>query len=373
MKTLKDATEARPVHAIAATMLLATCAAAPGFALAGEGFQVRYNLVGSLGGEMFAPPDQTGWAAGMAATHLDVNKVSGDDGGVLTAVTPGGRVPVPGAPAAAYPQYGANTVQVYGTGTFKLVNLALGYVSTDRYNGGRLAFLVNVPLGEKAQYFDVRGATPALTWNAPVLAAAQGAVNAGFHTQYQAGLAAQAAGETGKVGGIGDTELQAGWLYVDDRWRVLAGASVVFPTGKYSSSGGPDIGFGNFITLRPSAQLAYMVTPDFSMSGKFTVGINTRNKDKELHSGNWLGAEFAAGYKTQVGVIGVHGIRIQQIQDDRNNPWGASRFRSSNAGLFFTTVIPGVNAAATLQVMASTNSRNAKHGNFSQLRIAKVF
>ncbi len=31
-----------------------------GCAHAAEGFEPRYNLAGSLGGEIFAPPDQTG-------------------------------------------------------------------------------------------------------------------------------------------------------------------------------------------------------------------------------------------------------------------------------------------------------------------------
>lgn len=338
-----------------------------------EGFQVRYNLAGTLGGEMFAPPAQPGWAGGIATTYIDVEKVTGGDGNVLTSRTPGGSVPVPGLPAALSPQYAANTVQVDGTGTFKLLNLGLGYVTTDRYAGGRLAFVLNLPMGKKTQSFRSNGSTPTLNWNPAVPASVQTTVNAGFNRQYQASLTAQAASETGEVTGIGDTELQAGWLYVEDKLRFLAGASLVLPTGKYSSSAGPDIGFGDFYTFRPTVQAAYLVTPDFAVSGKFTLGLNTRNKDNDLRSGNWAGAELATGYKTAVGVIGLHGIHVQQYQDDDNNSWGTSRFRSTNAGVFFTTKIPIVDAALTLQFMKTTDSRNAKHGSFTQLRVAKVF
>jgi hypothetical protein len=52
---------------------------------------------------------------------------------------------------------------------------------------------------------------------------------------------------------------------------------------------------------------------------------------------------------------------------------GASRFRSTNAGAFFTTLVPGIDAAPTLQYMGTTASRNAKHGSFSQLRLVTMF
>lgn len=76
---------------------------------------------------------------------------------------------------------------------------------------------------------------------------------------------------------------------------------------------------------------------------------------------------------TPIGVIGVHGVHVQQYQDDSNNPFGPSRLRSTNAGVFLTTLIPGLDAALTVQYMTTTASRNAKHGDFTQVRLIKVF
>lgn len=69
--------------------------------------------------------------------------------------------------------------------------------------------------------------------------------------------------------------------------------------------------------------------------------LNTRNKDNDLRCGNWVEAEMALAYKSPVGAFGVHALYVQQYQDDSNNPWGPSRYRTFNVGPFFTTKIPG--------------------------------
>lgn len=359
------------INSAACAALAYACA---GSVHAGETFQIRYNIAGSLGGEMFAPPDQTGWAGAIAQTRVDMQKITGDDGNPLTMLTPGGTVPLPvPTPSALYPTYGTNAMRANAAITMNQTNLALGYVTEARYGEGRLAFGVNLSYANRKQFIAASGASPALQWSPAIPASVQTVVGDQFHTQYQAGVAQLAADASGEVSGWGDTELMGGWLYTTEKVRLLAGASLVMPTGKYDKSAGPDIGFGNFYTLRPAVQIAYLPTPDFALAGKFTAGLNTRNKDNDLRSGNWLGLEVAAGYKTAIGVIGVHGVRAQQVQDDSNNPWGPSRFRSTNAGLFFTTLIRPISAAVTIQYMKSTDSRNAIHGNIAQIRLIKVF
>lgn len=340
---------------------------------AAEGFEVRYNIAGSLGGEIFAP-DQSGWLGGIALTRIKVNKVTGNDGQPLSTTIPGASVPLPApTPAALYPSYDAGTAHVDGTGTMTQANLVLGYITPERFGGGRLAFGVNLPYARKKQNINTSAATPALNWNPAVPAPVQDAVAAQFNTQYQSAVAAQAASMTDEVTGIGDVELQAGWLYMEDKVRVLAGVSLISPTGKYDIGPGPDIGTGNFYTLRPAIQAAYLPTPNLGFAGKVTLGLNGRNKDNDLRSGNWIGLEAAAGYKTPIGIVGLHTVHIQQYQDDDNNPLGASRLRMTNAGVFFTTLIPGIDAAVTLQYIATTASRNSKHGDFTQVRVIKVF
>lgn len=338
-----------------------------------EGFQVRYNLSGSLGGEMFAPPDQAGLGVGLAVTRVSIDKVTGGDGQALTMTTPAGSVNV-GNPAIN-PSYSANTVAIDGTGTFTLYNLALGYISTEKFGGGRLAWLVNLPYGVKEQRFSARTSAPALNWPNSSLpdATTRAGVQQQFGASYLSQVNAMAAGETGEVAGQGDMEVQAGWLLTTEQWRVLAGASLVLPTGNYKSAPGPDIGYGNFYTFRPAVQAAWLPRPDFSIAGKVTVGINSRNQDNELRSGNWVGLETALAYMTPIGPIGLHSVHIQQTQDDTGNPYGTSRYRSESVGAFFTTKIPAIDSIVTLQTMKTIDSRYAKQGSLIQIRMIKVF
>lgn len=360
-----------PFHgACAATLLAATLSAQ-----AAEGFQVRYNLAGSLGGEMFAPPDQTGWGVGAAATYINIDKVTGGDGHRLKVGVPGGTVALGASPTPYDPSYAAKEVEVDGRGGFRIYNLALGYITTAQYGGGRLAMLVNLQYGAKTQSFNARTTALALNWPSGSIpnAGTKGAVTQQFETTYLARVQAMASGETGEDTGMGDTELQAGWLYANERWRVLAGASVVLPTGSYDSAAGPDVGAGNFYTFRPAVQVAWMPQNNVALAGKLTLGVNTRNSDNDLRSGNWLGLEGAAAYKTPLGPIGLHAIHIQQTQDDSGNPYGDARLRLTNAGVFFTTKLPMADAVVTLQTMRSTDSRYAKQGRFHQIRVIKVF
>jgi hypothetical protein len=349
--------------------LLANCAST---ACAAEGFEPRYNLAGSLGGEIFAPPDQTGWAFGAAVTRVPVRRVSGGDGKDLVLPLAGGALAVPGMPAAQQPTYAPGQATVYGDGAMTRWDAAVAYLSTGQYGGGRLVAALDLPFIRKEQNIRVSGATPDLAWAGPVPPALQAAVAGQFAQQYQAGLGGQGAASSGVVHGVGDAELMAGWQFVGERWRVLAGSSLILPTGKYAADAKPDAGTGNFRTLRPAMQLAYLPAPHIALGAKLSLGLNTRNRDNQLRSGNWAGVELAAGYMTAVGVIGVHALRVQQYQDDDGNPFGPSRFRSTNAGAFFTTRVPGLDATLTLQYIDTTSSRYAKHGSFTQLRLIKL-
>lgn len=346
-------------------------------ALAGEDFQVRYSLAGTLGGEIFAPPDLKGLTGGIALTRVDVHRLTGDDGEKLTQMVPGGTVPLPApTPSALYPTYAANRVLVHATGSLVQWNLGLSYLTETLYNGGRIAVGLNVPYGIKKQSFRADGATPGLRWNPAVPAQTQAVVGARFDAQYQSTLAASAEAAGGHVSGIGDVELSLGWRHATEQLRVTVGTSLVLPTGKYNAAAGPDIGFGNFYTLRPAAQVVYLPIPEVALAGRLTLGFNTTNRDNDLRSGNWATLETAAGYKKSgMGVFGVHLLHAQQYQDDKNNPWGSSRYRSTNGGLFYTARFPDRDDGfvITLQRMASLSSRNAKHGSYSQVRVSKTF
>ena len=355
------------------TGIVATCLLNTAPAAAAEMFQLRYNLTGSLGGEIFADPRHSGWLVGTAYTHIDVNRITGDDGKRLTVAVPAGQVPLPApAPAALYPSYAANVAEVHGQGSLNQINLAIAYTTADDYAGGRMVYGFNIPYAIRKQNFTGIAATPALQFNPLTPQPARQVISSQFNAQYQASLAKQGADQSGEAKDWGDAELQAGWLYATDKLRVLAGLSVVMPTGAYSPAPAPDVGFGNFYTVRPAVQFAYLMTPELALAAKATLGFNGRNKDNDLRSGNWGGLEAAIGYKTAIGVFGLHGIHVSQYQSDTNNPFGDSKLHSTNAGVFFTTKIPVINAAVTLQSVKTTSARNSRSGSYSQIRLIKA-
>ena len=355
-------------------MLTAICA---GTTLAAEDFRVRYNLAGTIGGEIFAPQKSSGWIGALAYTDIDGRRLTGNDGNDMTITATGGTVALPApAPAGLYPTYEAKRVTLQASGHARVAALALGYISADVYAGGHLIFGALLPVAESASGVLPIASSPTLNWSNPAQPddATKTAVQTGFGAAYQANLSAQAAGESGQAAGVGDLELAAGWMSGNGPWRLRAGAAVVLPTGKYSASSKPNIGFGNYYTLRPEVQATYLPSAKVALSGKLIMGFNTKNTDNQLKSGDWFGLEAATGYMTAIGPVGLHALYVRQYQDDENNTmFGANRLELTGLGAFFTTRLPILDAIVTLQRMVTTSSRNARHSNFSQLRIVRQF
>jgi hypothetical protein len=192
------------------------------------------------------------------------------------------------------------------------------------------------------------------------------------------------------VSGQGDAEVTAAWAYQKDAVKVVAGMTVALPTGDYNSSvgllgqagvAGVNIGFGNYYTLRPGIAVAYSPSSDWTIGAKASYGINTRNKDNDIKSGDYVGIDLAAVYKTPIGVIGPHFIYVDQVKDDtygarsvnQAQTFGANRFNMQGAGLVFTTIIPGTDAGLTLSYMTTMESKNALSGSFTMVRLTKKF
>lgn len=355
-------------------LLVSSCA---GAALAAEDFRVRYNLAGTLGGEIFSPQNSSGWIGVLAYTNIDGRKVTGDDGNKLGITTPPGTVPLPApAPVAIYPVYGANQVALQTSGQAKVMALALGYITAERYGGGQLIFGALLPMAQNVSGVQAIAASPTLNWPHPAQPdeTTRAVVQSGYDTAYQASLSAQVAAESGQITGAGDIELAAGWMFQDGPWKVRAGGALVLPTGSYSAAARPNVGFGNYYTLRPEVQASYLPSAKIALAGKLIMGFNTRNKDNLLKSGDWFGLEAAAAYMTPIGPVGLHGVYVRQYQNDDNNlSFGSSRLQLTGLGAFFTTRLPVIDTIVTLQYMVTTRSRNARHSNFSQLRLVQQF
>lgn len=344
--------------------------------MASDGFRLRYNMAGSLGGEIFATFKQPGFIVTLATSHANIDKITNDSGQPRTLNVPAGIVALPPpAPSAIYPSYAATNPALNFERTQVQGNLLINYLSEHVIGNGRLSFGLNLPYARLNQRVGIQGATPALVYPNPLApgAIARAAVGATFDTTYQAGLAAQASAATGEVAGMGDVEVGTALVFSSDQMRVISGASLVMPTGKYDSARTTNISAGNFYTLRPSIQVSYLPTPDWAVAGRVTLGLNTRNRDNQIRSGNWLGLESAVGYRTPIGALGLHMIYARQFQDDSGGTLGENRFRSTGAGVFFTGLIPAINTSITVQYMSTISSRNSLSGKFVMVRMVKPF
>ncbi len=348
------------------------CLCAPISAIqAAEGFQVRYNLAGTLGAEMFNPDRGSGFWGGLTWTEGRIRKVTGNDGEPLRLGIPSGLVPLPPpAPAATYPP---SQALVDGTGRLQQANLRFGWVAAGS-GPDRLAFGVNLPyVHRKSQQTRLSGAAPDLAFAPGVPQPLRAAATAQWRNQYAQGLDARSALESGEVSGWGDLELQAAWVRNTERLRLVASAAWVLPTGGYDPAAGPDVSLGNFHTLRPAVEASWAATSVVRVGGRATLGLNTRNRDNDQRSGHWAGLEVAGGWQMGWGVLGVQVLRVQQFRDDEGGALGANRYSNTAAGAFLATPVPVLDATISLQHTASITSRNARHGQFTQVRLSRRF
>ena len=368
-------------RAVLAASLLASVA---GLSQAAEGFKVRYPLSGSLGGEIVAPVDNPGFFGSIVVTDIDIDKLT-DSTGNARQQTVSGAFATPTAIAGAVRRAtysGITLVDLKQKQTN--ANLFIGYLSEGLVGGGRWSLVVNLPYTTKLdRKLGITGSTPTLSTLSPALttpplpagtaAAAQAQAQAGFNTAYQAGLAAQAAANTGSVEGMGDAEVTAAWVYRKDNLKVIAGLTLALPTGQYDANSAINIGFGNFYTLRPGVAVAYNASPSWTLAARGALAFNTRNRDNHLKSGDYIALDLVAVYRSPIGVIGPHVLIVKQHEDDDGGTQGANRFSASGAGIFYTTLIPGINAGLNLSYMKMIDARNALSGSFTQVRISKAF
>lgn len=341
---MKKATVRRGLTASA--LLGLSLASSMGYAA--EGFKVRFPLSGTLGGEMVAPITP-GVFGSVVVTHLTVDKLTGPDGNPYSAALGG----------AAIATVGINQKQ-------DLYNLVLGYTSTEKYADGHLTFAVNVP------YVTInRTLTGVATANGTPI---------GGGTQVLVDNLGRAS--SGSADSIGDIEASAGWQrQLNDQTKIVVGATLAMPTGDYSKTATAiNVGAGNFYTLRTGAAIAYKATENLTLGARASLAFNTKNKDNDWRSGDYYVLDLAAAYRTPIGVVGPHVIRVEQYKDDIGATTilgtampGNNRFSSTGAGVFFTTLIPGINAGLNLSYMKTLESRNALSGSFIQARLSKVF
>lgn len=353
---------------------------------AAETYKFRQAPVGAFGGEIAAPADNPGFFGTASLAQIQITQINDANGNNLT---PPAIAPIQLNPALPYKV-------AFPTGTLAIkqdqtqLNLVGGYLTESTYGDGRVAFAINVPfIQQKRTYLVTQPAgvlTPAAT-TPPLSAAVVGQLNAGVaaaNAQVQARIAVASATQNLETSGVGDAELSTVWIRHVDRLKVAAGVSLFAPTGSYDKNRGPNPGFGNFYTLRPGIAATYNLNPKHSdsawdagvtIAGRVSYGINTRNKDTDYKSGNFIYAEGGIVKVTGDWAYGLNVLTIKQISDDTGTgvPAGGNRYKTNGVGPFVSFKLPGKDAGFNLQYSESLGGRNAVAIKGLQLRLVKAW
>lgn len=366
-------------------------------ALAADGFKLRFPLSGTLGGEIVAPLPTEGWFGSVVVTDVNVSALTGDDGNPKQMSM---QVPVPALTTAQATgltaalgvspiRDGVKTILTNGTANVvgsaniaipkyhqTIANIALGHVLSKDVNGGKLVALVNIPY---AATFDTSinvSGTLAAGAGTPTEVAANTIAKNVAATGYNTQLAKLGSDASVNTSGLGDIEASLLWEKTIDGLKVVAGASFAMPTGNYKyvkDSLTPNIGFGNFYTLRTGLGVAYAASESVTLGARGSLGFNSQNTDNYVRSGDFYAIDLAAAFRTPVGVVGPHVIMLRQYTDDTGGTAGANRMSVTGAGFFYTVPIAALGGGLNISYMKTTDTKNSLVGDFVQFRFSKLF
>lgn len=355
-------------------------------AQAAESYKLRQAPVGAFGGEIAASADNPGFFGTASLTQLQIYKIADANG---NSVAPASIAPIQLNPALPYKVAFPTGSLAFNQDQTQL-NLVGGYLTEGQYGGGHMAFAINVPFIQQKRTFVVTQPagtlTPAAT-TPPLSAAIVGQLNAGAaqaNALVQAKVLAAGANQNLETSGVGDTELSTVWVRHVDRLKVAAGVSLFVPTGSYDKNRGPNPGFGNFYTLRPGVAVTYNLNPKHSdetwdsgvtLAGRVSYGMNTRNKDTDYKSGNFIYSEGGIVKVRGDWAYGVNVFSIQQISDDTGSgaTLGGNRYKTNGVGPFVSFKLPGKDAGFNLQYSDNLGGRNAIVAKSLQLRFVKAW
>jgi hypothetical protein len=355
-------------------------------AQAAESYKLRQAPVGAFGGEIAASADNPGFFGTASLTQLQIYKIADANG---NNVAPSSIAPIQLNPALPYKVAFPTGSLAFNQDQTQL-NLVGGYLTEGKYGDGHVAFAINVPFIQQKRTFVVTQPagtlTPAAT-TPPLSAAIVGQLNAGAaqaNALVQAKVLASGANQNLETSGVGDTELSTVWVRHVDRLKVAAGVSLFVPTGSYDKNRGPNPGFGNFYTLRPGVAVTYNLNPKHSdetwdsgvtIAGRVSYGMNTRNKDTDYKSGNFIYSEGGIVKVRGDWAYGVNVFSIQQISDDTGSgaTLGGNRYKTNGVGPFVSFKLPGKDAGFNLQYSDNFGGRNAIVAKSLQLRFVKAW
>jgi hypothetical protein len=383
---IRSMQNATPRQSILATLPWVCLLASGVNVQAAESYKLRQAPVGAFGGEIASSADNPGFFGTASLTQLQIYKIADASG---NNVSPAGIAPIQLNPALPYKVAFPTGSLAFNQDQTQL-NVVGGYLTEGKYGDGHVAFAINVPFIQQKRSFVVTQPagtlTPAPT-TPPLSPAIVGQLNAGAaqaNALVQAKVLAAGVNQNLETSGVGDTELSTVWIRHVDRLKVAAGVSLFVPTGSYDKNRGPNPGFGNFYTLRPGVAVTYNLNPKHTdsawdagvtIAGRVSYGINTRNKDTDYKSGNFIYSEGGIVKVNGDWAYGLNVFSIQQISDDTGTgaTLGGNRYKTNGVGPFVSFKLPGKDAGFNLQYSDNFGGRNAIVAKSLQLRFVKAW
>lgn len=268
----------KPLFAI--TLLLLAAASSP--AQATENGELRALL--GLPGQDLTSPLLPGWYFQVNYQHYAADRKVGNDGKV-----PESDLPF-GVKARADARIRADVVAP-----------RLTWLSESRLGEeGRLGLSMTLPWVHKSV-----AVSPTYFGSAAAIAAVAPTVNA------------QAQAASGGHSGLGDAEIAPFVDWQDDVSRMTLAMAVVAPTGDYDKNRAVNTGVGNFWTLRPVFTVARVTDNGWELGLRNTYSFNTRNRDTDYTSGQYLHSDGSALYAVKEGLrVGAGGYAVIQTTAD---------------------------------------------------------
>lgn len=332
-----------PARRLGALLTTACCLLAATSASATENGQIR-GLLGAPSYEL-ATPQFPGLYGQLWVQHYSADKVRGDDGEELTQ-------------AVATP-LGPLGVQVKAHVRADVVVPRLTYITEQIVADGRLGFSVALPMVHQRTDVTLSAALPA-------------GLSAGQIAVANALLAQEGARRSGSETGLADTELASFIDWASDESRVVAGFAVVAPTGDYDSQRAVNPGAGKYWTLRPLMVASRVWENGLEFGMRATYSFNTKNRDTDVRSGQYLHADWAAMFRaTDSWRLGLQGYVVQQTTNDKgpNVAEHGNKARTLGAGPVLAYLSESGTWGLDAKAMQEFSVRNRPEGQVYWLRL----
>jgi hypothetical protein len=338
-------------------LVLAALAAVSTSTMATENGHVR-SLLGFVGQEL-TTPQQPGFYSQLGLQYYSADTLKDGKGKEVTAV------PIALPPGLPLPPGATLTARVDAKVNSTVFAPRFVWITEQRIADGRLALALTLPIVQTEVKVKLRAqGLDALPLPPEVVGLIEG------------GVAQAAAAQSGKQSGLSDAEVTSFVDWQSDQSRLIAGMSLVVPTGDYDSSRVVNPGFGKFYTLRPLFAFSYVGENGLEGGAYTTYSINTRNSDTKVRSGQYLQSDWNVLYRlSDLYRVGLQGYVVAQTTNDRD-AFGAiddSKIRVAAIGPVVGYTSESGKFAADVKAMKEFGARNRPEGTTFWARLQMRF